>query len=206
MYYTFIYGKISIFFTFRYTLLYNLYIKNMENVFLPVVTEFFTKLGIITTAISLDIAWENVNIKVETPDSALLIGMHGKNIEVFQHLLSRMLEWKTDKFIHVHLEVNDYMKLKDEKLFRFLDSKIALIQTTWQSIRMPSLTSYERKKAHGYIADKHIVGCTTQSEWEGTERALVISYTGELIKKSVTPTKYPTSHTEMSISDEGVGI
>lgn len=178
----------------------------METEFLPFVTEFFTKLGITTTNISLDIVWEDINIRVETPDSALLIGMHGKNIEIFQHLLSRMLEWKTEKFIHVHLEVNDYMKLKDEKLFRFLDSKIALIQTTWQSIRMPSLTSYERKKAHGYIADKHIVGCSTQSEWEGADRALVISYTGELRKKPVASIQSSIPHTEITISDEGVGI
>jgi predicted RNA-binding protein Jag len=82
--------------------------------------------------------------------------MHGKNIEIFQHLLSRMIERKTEKFIHVHLEVNDYMKMKDEKLFRFLDSKITLVTSTGRSIRMPSLTSYERKKAHGYIADKNI--------------------------------------------------
>jgi predicted RNA-binding protein Jag len=92
--------------------------------------------------------------------------MHGKNIEIFQHLLSRMIERKVDTFVHVHLEVNDYMKQKDEKLHRFLDSKIAMITTTGQPIRLPSLTPYERKKAHGYIADKNIVGLKTQSEGE----------------------------------------
>ncbi len=178
----------------------------MENNLLPFVTEFFTKLGIITNTITITEKWDDINIQIETPDSALLIGMHGKNIEVFQHLLSRMIERKVDKFIHVHLEVNDYMKLKDEKLFRFLDSKVAIIQSTWNPIRMPSLSSYERKKAHGYIADKNIPGLKTQSEWEGAERALVLSYTGELVKKS-TPSPYTSSHhSEMTISDEGVGI
>lgn len=177
----------------------------MENTLLPFVTEFFTKLGIVTTKISVTVLGEDINIQVETPDSALLIGMHGKNIEVFQHLLSRMIERMTDKFIHVHLEVNDYMKLKDEKLFRFLDSKIATITATGSSIRMPSLTSYERKKAHGYVADKNITGLKTQSEWEWIERALVLSYTGEIIKKT-TPSSYKPTHSEMTISDEGVGI
>lgn len=179
----------------------------MENTLLPFVTEFFTKLGITTTKIAVTVLWEDINIQIETPDSALLIGMHGKNIETFQHLLSRMIERKTDKFIHVHLEVNDYMKLKDEKLFRFLDSKIAIIREIWNPIRMPSLSSYERKKAHGYIAEKNIAGLKTQSEGEGTERALVLSYTGELIKRTTPSTYRPaTNHIEMSISDEGVGI
>lgn len=181
----------------------------MEHALSPFVTDFFTKLGIVVISIHIDQAWEDIDIRVETPDSALLIGMHGKNIEIFQHLLSRMIERKVDSFVHIHLEVNDYMKQKDEKLHRFLDSKITTVTTTGQPIRMPSLTPYERKKAHGYIADKNIVGLKTQSEWEWISRSLVLSYTGEL-KKGIVSTPIPptktVAHTEMSISDEGVGI
>ena len=136
----------------------------MEHALSPFVTDFFTKLGIVVTSIHIDQAWEDIDIRVETPDSALLIGMHGKNIEIFQHL---------------------------------------------QPIRMPSLTPYERKKAHGYIADKNIVGLKTQSEWEWISRSLILSYTGELKKGIVSAPIPPTkivAHTEMSISDEGVGI
>lgn len=182
----------------------------METTLLPFVTEFFTKLGITFTSVTVDIVWDDINISIATPDSALLIGMHGKNIEIFQHLLSRMIERKTEKFIHVHLEVNDYMKMKDEKLFRFLDSKITLVTSTGRSIRMPSLTSYERKKAHGYIADKNIKWLKTQSEWEGWDRALILSYTGDIIN-SVSPrlistTNNKSTHTEMLLSEDGIGI
>lgn len=68
-----------------------------------------------------------------------------------------MIEQKTEKYIHVHLEVNDYMKQKDEKLMRLIDSRIMLIQSNGLSIRLPSLTPYERKKAHNHIAEKQIV-------------------------------------------------
>ena len=100
----------------------------MEQSISSFVTDFFSKLGITTTSITVEQIGEDINIGVQTPDSALLIGMHGKNIEIFQHLLSRMIERKTEKFVHIHLEVNDYMKLKDEKLYRFLDSKIDTIK------------------------------------------------------------------------------
>jgi predicted RNA-binding protein Jag len=93
---------------------------------------------------------------IKTPDSPLLIGQHGKNIEAFSHLIGRIAEKKLGKFIHVHLEVNDYMKAKDERLFRFLESKIAFALSSGKSIRMPNLTSFERKKAHNYIAEKKI--------------------------------------------------
>jgi predicted RNA-binding protein Jag len=94
---------------------------------------------------------------VETPDSAILIGIHGKNIETFQYLLSRMIERKLDSHIHVHLEVNDYMKQKEEKLYVFLESKITKIISTGEPIQLPNLTPYERKKAHGYIAEKQVI-------------------------------------------------
>lgn len=90
--------------------------------------------------------------------------MHGKNIEIFQHLLSRMIEKIVGKYIHVHLEVNDYMKQKDERLFRFLESKITFIMSTGKSAKIPNLNAYERKKAHNYIAEKNIAGLSTQSE------------------------------------------
>jgi predicted RNA-binding protein Jag len=182
----------------------------MEHTLSPFVIDFFTKLGIVTTSITVDQVWEDINIRVETPDSALLIGMHGKNIEVFQHLLTRMIERKTSDHIHVHLEVNDYMKLKNEKLYRFLDSKIAMVTSTGQSVRLPSLTPYERKKAHSYIADKNLVGLSSHSEWEGLDRALVLSYTGAVIPKSIPAIDHstktiPTLSTNL-ISDDGVGI
>jgi predicted RNA-binding protein Jag len=138
----------------------------MEHTLLPFVTDFFTKLGISIEHLSINQEKEDINIVVKTPDSALLIGMHGKNIEVFQHLLSRMIERQLHQFVHVHLEVNDYIKQKEEKLYRFLDSKIPLIMSHGKPIHIPNLSSFDRKKAHNYIATKEIPGIKTHSEGE----------------------------------------
>jgi|GEM_PF-1101450 len=101
--------------------------------------------------------------------------MHGKNLPAFQHLLSRMIEHDQKKFVRVHLEVNDYMKSKDERLFRFLDSKIEFILATGKSTTVKNLNSFERKKAHDYIASKNMADISTHSEGEGEERVLIIS-------------------------------
>jgi hypothetical protein len=75
---------------------------------------------------------------------------------------------------------------------------------------MPSLTSYERKKAHGYIADKNIKWLKTQSEWEGWDRALILSYTGDIINsvspRPISSTNNKSTHTEMLLSEDGIGI
>jgi predicted RNA-binding protein Jag len=177
----------------------------MQTIILPLITEFWTGLGIVITSITVDVVWDDVSIRVETPDSAILIGMHGKNIAIFQHLLSRMIERKTAKFVHVHLEINDYIKLKDQKLMQFIDSKILLIQSKWGSIRIPSLTPYERKKAHNYIAELAIIWLWTQSEGEWIERSLILSYTGVVAPISTDKYIAPTK-TELVISENGVGI
>ena len=75
-----------------------------------------------------------------------------------------MAEKARGKFVHTHLEVNDYMKAKDSRLFSFLDAKIAFAMSTGKAISIPNLSSFERKKAHGYIADKKIENLATKSE------------------------------------------
>jgi hypothetical protein len=56
------------------------------------------------------------------------------------------------------------MKAKDERLFRFLDTKIALIISNGKSIRIPNLNPYDRKKAHNYISERKIEKLATHSE------------------------------------------
>ncbi len=176
------------------------------------VTQFFTGLWVTIENIEVAIVDTDINIRVQTPDSALLIWMHGKNIESFQHLLGRILEKIAGHHTHIHLEVNDYMKAKDERLYRFLDSKISLVMSSGRPIRIPNLTSYERKKAHGYISEKAISGLKTRSEGEGAERILHLEYTGEIHKPEPKPyvpsESRPASPTAsvISLSEDWVGI
>ncbi len=179
----------------------------MNEAITTLVENFWKGLGITLQEVETVIENDDVNIRIETPDSALIIGMHGRSLENFSHILSRMIEKITGKYIHVHLEVNDYMKSKDERLFRFLESKIAFVMSTGKSVRIPELNSYDRKKAHNYIAEKAIDWLATHSEWTGTERVLVLDYTGEI--KAVTPTNTPATPRASSVvdlSEDGVGI
>jgi predicted RNA-binding protein Jag len=172
-----------------------------------IVNDFFLGLGISLTSVNVVLADDEANIKIETPDSALLIGMHGKTLEALGHLLGRMIEKISKKYIHIHLEVNDYMKSKDDRLYRFLDSKIAFVTSTGKSIRIPNLNSFERKKAHGYIAEKTIMGLSTYSDGEKTERVLVLEYGGAITPREQThvhDTK--PAHTLEELPEDGVGI
>ena len=196
--------KIFFFVIFYYTLpQLPLCFSFMNNQIISLVENFWKWLGITLQSVEVTFQDDDVNIHIQTPDSALIIGMHGRSMENFIHILSRMIEKTTSKHLHVHLEVNDYMKAKEEKLFRFLESKIAFLMATGKTVRIPELNSYDRKKAHNYIAEKSISGLTTHSEGEWLDRVLVLEYSGEI--KS--PWISHTSHVSLSdISEDGVGI
>lgn len=58
------------------------------------ITSFFTGTGIIIENLDIKHEGEDLYIAIQTPDSHLIIGMHGKNLDAIQHLLGRMAEKK----------------------------------------------------------------------------------------------------------------
>lgn len=139
------------------------------------VNSFFEKLWVSYENLETSKEAENIYyIKIKTEESGLLIGPHGKNIESIERLLKLLISSKLDEKIKLHLEVNDYMHSKDERLFRFVKSKIDLVKRSGRDFRMPFLTAYERKKVHSFIAELNDEKIITKSIWEGKERRLHI--------------------------------
>lgn len=95
--------------------------------------EFFTLMGIGLESIAVEPEEEKrriYRVTVKTPDSKLLIGMHGQTLETVRHLLTRLVERSARKTYLIHLEVNDYLQSKDDRLFRRIDEKIASLMST----------------------------------------------------------------------------
>lgn len=160
----------------------------MQDTLRALVQEFFTRMGISYEMVGFTCQDEGTHIyeaKIQTPDSKILIGVHGQTLDSIKHLLSRMGEKITGKHCTIHVEINDYLKSKDDRLHRYLDAKIAEAQETKKSIVLNQLTSYERKKAHDYIGTKSLSGITAHSEGEGNERRLHIVYDSKMLKLDI---------------------
>ena len=139
------------------------------------INKFFDKLGV--SIDSIDIIQEEENIfliKIKTEESGMIIGPHWKNLETIQLILKLMVSKKIWNKIKLHLEVNDYMESKDEKLFLFIKSKIIIVEKTSRDIQLPFYWAYERKKIHSFVADYWNNIIYTKSIWEGKERRLYI--------------------------------
>ncbi|MBW7954350.1 KH domain-containing protein [Candidatus Gracilibacteria bacterium] len=137
--------------------------------------DFFKKLLIDIE--SLEVLQESEKIfyiKLKTVDSGLLIGYMGKTLDDIRVILKNVILSKTgETSLIIHLEVNDYLSKKDDKLFSFISKKIELVKSG-KDIVLPYYSPYERKKIHNYISSLNDDGIFTKSIGEGSERRMHI--------------------------------
>jgi predicted RNA-binding protein Jag len=133
---------------------------------------FFEKLGTNFSDIQITEEGENIyRISLKSDDSHLLIGPHGKNLEIITHLLRLLITKKSWAYINIHVEVNEYLQQKDTKLLRFIEWKINDVKHSGKEIILPLFTAYERKKVHSFVWEKWW-NIFTESRWEGNERRI----------------------------------
>lgn len=170
---------------------------------------FFTLMGVQVDGLSAEAEEEKrriYRVTVKTPDSKLLIGVHGQSLESIQHLLTRIVERTVGKSFLIHLEVNDYLQAKDERLFRRIEDKISSLLRTGGEIVLHELSNYERKKVHAYVAEKNHPGLSTRSSGEGAERVLHLAYSGPLKEASPSPSRHSSASALSELSEDGIGI
>lgn len=136
--------------------------------------EFFEKLGLNYSELKVSEETENIfRIAVKSEDSHLMIWPHGKNLDIITHMLRLLLSKSCEAHIHIHLEINDYLEKKDEKLLSFIQSKIDYVKSSGKEIVLPFFNAYERKKVHSYVGEKWW-SVSTESRWEGKDRRIYL--------------------------------
>ncbi len=139
--------------------------------------EFFNKLNINYNDLKIIENTENIFlIKINSTDSWLLIWNHWKNFEAIQLLLSLIIKKQINENIKIHLEINDYIHNKDEKLFNFVKRKISLAKKLQKNIVLPFFNAFERKKIHSFVSDLNDKKIDTESFWEWKDRRIHIIY------------------------------
>lgn len=148
----------------------------MENEIKALVTEFFEKLEVEIDSIKItNIDEANIfNIKIKTEESGLLIWPHWKNLDALQNILKLISSKKIWERVKLHIEINDYVKTKDDRLLEFIKSKVSYLEKTWKEIKLPFYSAYERKKIHWFVWELNHKWIFTKSDWEWKERRLYI--------------------------------
>jgi len=171
----------------------------MEKEIKKLTEKFFKKLGIKTE--SIDVLENETNIfsiKIKSDDSWILIWPHWKNLNAIQLLLRIMILKQVNEKIRIHIEINDYMESKDEKLFLFIESKIKLVEKIWRNIRLSFFWAYDRKKIHSFVSEYWNSDITTKSEWTWRERRLFICTKNPKAYSTTNSKTYKTTNSSRS--------
>lgn len=146
----------------------------MEEKIKELVDKFFTKMWIEFSNLEIKQELENIYyIKLESTDSPLLIWTKGKNLDDIKNILKIMINKLAQESIIIHIEVNDYLKSKEDKLINYIKTKIEIVEKTWKDFKLPFFSAYERKKIHSYVSELKS-DIYTKSEWEWKDRRLFI--------------------------------
>lgn len=140
------------------------------------IKEFFEKINISYDSLEVsETEKTNIfNIKIISNESNIIIWAHWKNLDSIRLILSLIISKNIWEKIKLHIEVNDYIKTKDDRLIDFIKREIDFLKKTWKDIKLPFFWAYERKKIHSFVAELNDNCIYTKSIWEGKERRLYI--------------------------------
>ncbi len=113
-----------------------------------------------------------VNIQIESPEAASLIGFHGENLQAVQLVLSFMVHRALGEWTRVNVNVGDYRQKREEQLTKLAQNLAMKAKFSGEVQSIPNLTAAERRIVHLALADSPDV--VTESEGEGRQRVLTI--------------------------------
>ena len=109
---------------------------------------------------------------IHTNENPLLIGVKGKTLEALQTLIRNLLQTYTKDQLVVNVDIGDYREHRKHQL-EVLSTKVAKeVVKTKVPVKLKPMSSYERRIIHNKLSEWRDV--YTESEGEGTERAIVI--------------------------------
>jgi predicted RNA-binding protein Jag len=142
--------------------------------------EFFEKLWVDIDSLEVIEEGEGIFlIKVESKESPLLIWQNWKNLENILSIVKLILKKNLWEGVKLHIEVNDYLKTKDDKLKNYIISKIEYVLKSGRDLKLPFFSAYDRKKIHSTVGEYGNPRIYTKSIWEWQERRLYICVTEE---------------------------
>lgn len=113
-------------------------------------------------------------IKIKSPESWLLIWPNWKNLDNITNILKLIIKKNIIETIKIHIEINDYIKSKDDRLKTFILDKIKIVEKSWKDLMLPYYSAYDRKKIHSIVAEYKNDKIYTKSIWEWNQRRLYI--------------------------------
>jgi len=112
-------------------------------------------------------------VHIETEETGLLIGFHGRTLESFQMILGMIASRSLGKWERIYVNVGDYREKREEALMYMAQRAADRALTSGRPVELTRLSASERRVIHLTLSGDERV--KTESEGEGQDRKLIIS-------------------------------
>ena len=132
----------------------------------------FKEMGLDTTLSSKK---ENSYLKIDIqgPQLGILIGRRGETLDALQYLTNLVVNRKSEKKVHVILDIEGYRKRREETLVRLARRLAEKVRKTGKKVMLEPMNPHERRIIH--TAVQNIPDIMTHSEGEEPYRKVIIS-------------------------------
>ena len=113
-----------------------------------------------------------INIQLESPQAAFLIGFHGETLQSLQLVISFLCHRILGQWAKVLVNVGDYRQKREEQLQRLALSLAMKAKFSGEVQTIPNLSPSERRFVHLVLSENPDV--YSESEGEGKQRQLTI--------------------------------
>ena len=116
---------------------------------------------------------KEININLTGEDMGILIGKRGQTLDSLQYLVSLVVNKKSDDYIRVKLDTENYRERRKETLETLAKNIAYKVKRTKRSVSLEPMNPYERRIIHAALQnDKYVV---TRSDGEEPFRHVIIS-------------------------------
>lgn len=137
-----------------------------------VAEDLLSRLGVVGT-VSVDIdETESYRVHIETEETGLLIGFHGKTLESFQIILGIIVSKELASWVKVYVNVGDYREKREEALMLMAQHAAERALTMDRPVELANLSASERRVIHLTLSGDERV--ETESVGEGSRRTLLV--------------------------------
>lgn len=134
--------------------------------------ELLQKLDIAGT-VTVDVdETEAFRVHIQTEETGLLIGFHGRTLESFQIILGMLVSKKLESWVKVYVNVGDYREKREEALMLMAQHAAERALAAGRPIELTRLSASERRVIHLTLAGDDRV--ETESVGDGSSRTLLV--------------------------------
>lgn len=117
---------------------------------------------------------EKVVIEIESPDTGLIIGKQGQNLEAIQSIINVIMNKKAKKWTKVIIDIENYRNRRERNLNFIANKAAGQVKKTKKPIILEPMNPFERRIVHVALQDDELVN--TESLGDGTYKKIKINY------------------------------